>query len=105
MLAQFSIYPLGHTRHLSKDIARVVEILKATGLHFQLGPLSTSVEGDWNEVFQAIHKCHEEMATQHDRVITTIVVDDNRIAPHSLEEMVNSVNKELSHPHDQDIEC
>ena len=43
MLAEFSIYPLGGTRHLSKDIAQVVQTLGETGLHFELGPLSTAV--------------------------------------------------------------
>ena len=38
MLAEFSIYPLGGTRHLSKDIAHVVETLGETGLHFETRP-------------------------------------------------------------------
>jgi uncharacterized protein (TIGR00106 family) len=95
MLAEFSIYPLGGTRHLSKEIARVVETLGDTGLHFELGPLSTAIEGDWDQVLKAIRLCHEKMVEEHDRVITTITIDQCKSGQHRLAEMVESVKRQL----------
>jgi uncharacterized protein (TIGR00106 family) len=104
MVAQFSIYPLGHT-HLSKDIAEVVQELRAEGLHFQLGPLSTAVEGDWEQVLNAIHRCHRHLVEKHKRVITTIVIDDS-LDGHNLQEMVAAVEGELvAHKKKADAEC
>jgi uncharacterized protein (TIGR00106 family) len=106
MLAEFSIYPLGGTRHLSKDIAHVVQTLGETGLHFELGPLSTAIEGDWDEVLQAIQKCHRKMVEAHDRVITTITIDECRSGQHRLVEMVDSVKRELAgQKKDAQIKC
>jgi uncharacterized protein YqgV (UPF0045/DUF77 family) len=45
MLAEFSIYPL-QTEHMSKDVAKVIETLESSGVHYHLGPMSTTVEGN-----------------------------------------------------------
>jgi uncharacterized protein (TIGR00106 family) len=94
MLVQFSIYPM-QAEHLSKDLARVIESLEATGLDYRLGPMSTAVEGDWDRVLAAIRRCHEAVAQSHDRVITTIVIDERKHQPHHLAEMVASVEQQL----------
>jgi len=94
MLVQFSIYPM-QSEHLSKDIARVIETLEATGLDYRLGPMSTAVEGDWDQVLAAIRSCHEAVARNHDRVITTVVIDDRKHQPHHLADMIASVEQQL----------
>jgi uncharacterized protein (TIGR00106 family) len=94
MLVQFSIYPL-QTGHLSKDIAQVVEILEAAGLDYRLGPLSTSVEGEWDQVLPAIRRCHEAVAQNHARVLTTIMIDDRGQQSHHLTEVISRVERQL----------
>ncbi len=94
MLAEFSINPM-HTEHMSKDVARVIATLQATGLEYRLGPMGTCVEGDPEQVLAAIHRCHQAVAANHDRVITTIVIDDRRNQAHHLSDMVASVEQQL----------
>jgi uncharacterized protein (TIGR00106 family) len=94
MLVQFSIYPI-QTEHMSKDVARVIETLESTGLEYSLGPMSTAVEGSWDDVLAAIRRCHEAVAKDHGRVITTIVIDDRKGQPHHLAEMISSVEQQL----------
>jgi uncharacterized protein (TIGR00106 family) len=94
MLAQFSIYPM-QTEHMSKDVATVIETLESTGLDYHLGPMSTAVEGGWEQVLAAIQRCHQAVAKDHARVITTIVIDDRKHQPHHLAEMVSSVEQQL----------
>ncbi len=96
MLAEFSINPM-NTEHMSKDVARVIETLQATGLDYRLGPLGTCVEGDLEQVLAAIRRCHQVVAGNHERVITTIVIDDRRNQPHHLGDMVTSVEQKLPH--------
>ncbi len=96
MLAEFSIYPM-QTEHLSRDVAKVIETLEGTGLHYHLGPMSTAVEGNAEQVLEAIRRCHEVVALSHDRVITTIVIDDRKNQPHHLAEMISSVEQQLGH--------
>jgi uncharacterized protein (TIGR00106 family) len=97
MLAEFSIFPLDET-HLSGDVAKVIEALEGAGLEYRLGPMGTSVEGDWDDVMAAVKTCHEAVAETHSRVITTITIDDRREGEHHLDEMVASVEQSLGHP-------
>lgn len=94
MFAEFSINPM-QTEHMSNDVAKVIATLEQTGLAYRLGPMSTCVEGDWDEVLDAIRRCHEAIARGHERVITTITIDDRRHQPHHLAEMVTSVEQKL----------
>jgi uncharacterized protein (TIGR00106 family) len=94
MLAEFSINPM-NTEHMSRDVARVIETLQAMGLEYRLGPMGTCVEGDLNQVLEAIRRCHQAVTGSHERVITSIVIDDRRNQPHHLGDMVSSVEQQL----------
>lgn len=96
MLAEFSIYPMA-TEHMSRDVAKVIETLESTGLTYHLGPMGTTVEGNWDQVMTAIQRCHHVVALNHDRVVTTIVIDDRKNQPHRLAEMISSVEQKLGH--------
>jgi uncharacterized protein (TIGR00106 family) len=96
MLAEFTIYPT-ECSHMSRDVAKVIEILETASVEYRLGPLATAVEGDWDQVMSAIHSCHRAMLQQHPRVITTITIDDRKDQPHHLDEMVSVVEKQLGH--------
>lgn len=96
MLVEFSIYPL-YAEHMSKDVAKVIETLERAGLPYHLGPMSTAVEGDWDQVMEAIRRCHQMIAMEHERVLTTITIDDRKNQPHHLADMISSVEQRLGH--------
>lgn len=97
MLAEFALFPLGG-EHLSEEVAKAVEELEASGLNFRVGPMGTTVEGDSKVVFDAIHKCYDRIARDHERVIMTITVDGRKSNQHPIAEMVPTVQKKLKHP-------
>ncbi len=92
MLVQLTITPVG-SLHMSREVAKVVQIIKASGLTFQLGPMATCIEGDWDQLFGVIRQCHEAVAKSHERVITSITIDDRKHYHHPLAEMVTSVDQ------------
>ena len=96
MLAEFSIVPTDEL-HMSRDVARVVEVLEGSGVDYRLGPMGTSLEGDWDSVMTAIKACHQAVTNGHGRVITTITIDDRMDSTHRLDEMVWSVEQALGH--------
>lgn len=97
MIVQFSISPMD-TEHLNKDVARAVDTLESTGLEYRLGPTSTAVEGDWGRALAAIRRCHEAVSKNHERVITTIVIDDRKTKPRHRTEMISRVENQLGRP-------
>ena len=92
MIAEFSICPLG-TKHMSKDLARVDEVLRGSGLEYRLGPMGTCIEGD----ISAIRHCHEAVRSKHDRA-TTIVIDDREHEPHHLSDVGACVEEQVGAP-------
>lgn len=96
MLVEFSIIPVDDA-HMSDDVAKVVEVLEESQLPYRLGPMSTSLEGEWDEVMRAIGRCHQVVAADHSRVITTITLDDHRLGGRSLDEAISRVEEHLHH--------
>lgn len=94
MIAEFSINPMDST-HISKDLAFLVEILDVSGLPYRLGPMGTCVEGSWDQVMDAVRRCHLALAARHERVVTNVFMDDRKSHPHALADMVRSVEKHL----------
>ncbi len=95
MLAQFSIFPVGAKESLSKDVAKILDIVDTSGLSYKFTPMSTIVEGDWDEVMALIKKCRDAMRESNNRVYVSIVIDDRAGAEHRLTGKVESVESEL----------
>ena len=94
VLAEFAINPTG-SAHMSKDVAKVIEILEGMNLDYRLGPMGTAVEGGLDQILLAIQQCHAAISANHERVITNIMIDDRREKPHQLDEMVSAVEHHL----------
>lgn len=57
--------------------------------------MGTFVEGEWDDLFRLVKKCHNAVMKKEERAITTISVDDRKGKPNRLEEKVKSVEKRL----------
>jgi len=71
-------------------------ILRESGLKTHLHAYGTNVEGEWDEVFAAIRRCHE---TLHEmgvvRISTSIRVGTRTDKPQTMEDKVRSVEEKL----------
>lgn len=83
MLAQFSIWPLDNP-HMSKDVSEISTILQEAGVKHEVGPMGTVLEGEWDEVMAAIKRCQEELRRKHERVFTSITIDDDATRQQSI---------------------
>lgn len=61
VIVDFTIIPIGVGVSLSSYIALCEQILKDHGLTYELHANGTNVEGEWEEVLDAIHHCHEKL--------------------------------------------
>jgi uncharacterized protein (TIGR00106 family) len=95
MLVEFATFPLDKGPKFSKPIAKVVDLIDKSGLKYQATAMCTLVEGEWDEVFALIKKCHYLLRKDSSRVYTRIVVDDRKDFPNPLNEKVDRVEKVL----------
>lgn len=85
MLAQFSVWPLDNP-HMSNDVSQIAAILDKTRVRYEVGPMGTTMEGDWDDVMSAIKVCQEEVRRQHQRVLTSITIDDDATRQQTIRE-------------------
>lgn len=95
MLVAFSMIPLDKGPHLSEFVARIVRIIDASELDYQLTPMATIVEGEWTPIFRLINKCRKELRKDSVRVSIQISVDDKAGDDNMLYSKVASVRKKL----------
>ena len=96
MLADFSIAPVGKGhKGLGKYVAKITKLIRSSGLPHQLHSMGTLVEGNRDEVFDLIKRCHKAMLKCSDRVYTIIKIDDRKGATGRLKGKVKSVLKHL----------
>jgi uncharacterized protein (TIGR00106 family) len=83
--------PLDKGMHFSKEVAKLSKIIEASGLPNILTPMSTIVEGDWDEVFNLINNCRKELRRDSQRVSIKIWVDDREGVTDALSTKVKKV--------------
>jgi len=95
MLAEFSIVPLDKGVSLSEYVSKVIDLVDESELDYQLTPMGTIVEGDWDEVMGLIKQCHHTMKEHSNRVETKIIIDDRKGAKDRITGKIDSVEKKL----------
>jgi len=97
VLVDVSIVPLGVGLSLSSYIAECEKIFTAAGLHTALHAYGTNVEGEWDDVFGAIRKCHETLhAMGAPRISTNLRLGTRTDREQSLEDKVRSVKDKIT---------
>ncbi|HDI46054.1 MAG TPA: MTH1187 family thiamine-binding protein [Candidatus Omnitrophica bacterium] len=97
IIAEVSIIPVGTgSPSLSSYIARCIKILQGRNIKFQLTPMGTVIEGEWDEVMTAIRQMQEEIFNHGVlRVVTTIKTDERRDKQSSMQGKLNSVKSKI----------
>ncbi|GAB6037190.1 MTH1187 family thiamine-binding protein [Fundidesulfovibrio butyratiphilus] len=76
VVAQLAVFPLDKGgAGLSAYVARVVELIRESGLPFALGPMGTSLEGDFEAVMAVVSRCFAALSRDCDRVYMTLALD------------------------------
>ncbi len=97
VIADISVVPIGVGVSLSKYVAACEKVLEDAGLEIRLHAYGTNIEGEWDDVFAAIKRCHEvvhEMGAP--RVSTVIKVGTRTDRPQTMDDKVRSVESKVS---------
>ncbi len=81
---------------VSKDVAKVIDIIDKAGLPYRLTAMSTIIEGDWEPVMKVINKARLMLRRQgHQRIYIIINIDDRKGAKNRLTGKIESVERQL----------
>ena len=104
MLLAFSVAPSGVPTEGSRPndasvhdaVAAAVKIVRESGLPNQTDSMFTTIEGEWDEVFAAVKKCHEvlhEMGAP--RITSSMRFGTRTDRAQSMEDKIRSVEEKL----------
>jgi uncharacterized protein (TIGR00106 family) len=93
------VVPLGVGVSLSAYVAACETVLQASGLSHALHANGTDIEGEWDEVFAAVKKCHEAVhGLGAPRIFTTIKVGTRIDREQRMADKIRSVRQKLGAP-------
>ena len=96
VIADVCIIPMGVGVSVSKYVARCESILTGAGLKVRLHAYGTNVEGEWDTVFQAVKRCHEEIHGMGAPRISTSIRAGTRVdRDQTMDDKISSVERKL----------
>ena len=92
VIADLCVVPIGVGVSVSEHVAACERVLLAAGLEIRLHAYGTNIEGEWDEVFAAIKRCHEVVhAMGAPRISTTIKLGTRTDREQSMADKIRSV--------------
>jgi uncharacterized protein (TIGR00106 family) len=96
VIVDFTVVPVGTGVSLSEYIAACERVLQGSGLTYELHANGTNVEGEWEDVFAAIRRCHETLhAMGVPRIHTDIKLGTRTDRVQSMADKISSVKGKL----------
>jgi uncharacterized protein (TIGR00106 family) len=96
VIADLSIVPIGVGTSLSRYVAACERVLQEAGLKTKLHAYGTNVEGEWDQVFAALRRCHQvlhEMGVP--RVSTNLRCGTRTDRTQTMDDKTQSVQSKL----------
>lgn len=95
IIAEFAIFPTSEGVSVSKYVKEVINIIESSGLKYETGGMSTTIEApDMDTLFKVIEKCHEavvEMGAK--RIHIDLRVDHRLDVDASIESKLKAIGK------------
>jgi uncharacterized protein (TIGR00106 family) len=96
VIADLCVVPLGVGVSVSEYVVACEKVLKEAGLNTKLHAYGTNIEGEWDEVFAAIKRCHEVVHQMGaPRITTTLKFGTRTDRVQTMEDKVKSVEKKI----------
>ena len=96
-LVQFSIFPVDKGDSLSNYVKDAVKIIAESGLTYKLGPMGTSIEGDWQDIIKVITQCFDQIKKESKRVYMTLSVDYRKDNTNRITGKIASIEEKLGY--------
>jgi len=96
VIVDLCVVPLGVGVSLGKYIAACEKVLAQAGLKTQLHAYGTNIEGEWDQVMDAVRRCHE---TLHEmgapRISSSMRLGTRVDREQTMDDKVRSVREKL----------
>jgi uncharacterized protein (TIGR00106 family) len=96
VLVAFSVTPLGVGESVGEAVAAAVRVVRDSGLPNRTDAMFTTLEGDWDQVMDVVHRAVDAVAAGAPRVSLVLKADIRAGVTGALDAKVESVERHLS---------
>jgi uncharacterized protein (TIGR00106 family) len=75
VLLEFAMAPGGKGESVSEYVARILDVIDRSGVPYQLTPMGTILEGDWDRVMGVVSACFKALQPDCTRISMNLKVD------------------------------
>lgn len=75
VLLEFAMAPGGKGESVSEYVARILDVIDRSGVPYQLTPMGTILEGDWDQVMGVVTACFKALERDCTRIGMNLKVD------------------------------
>jgi len=75
VLLEFAMSPQGEGQSLSAHVARILDVIDKSGVPYQLTPMGTILEGEWEDVMGVVTACFQALQSDCARIGMNLKVD------------------------------
>ncbi|HSV89417.1 MAG TPA: MTH1187 family thiamine-binding protein [Bacteroidales bacterium] len=96
VLLEFSMFPTDKGESVSPYVSRIIKMIRASGLNYQLTPMGTVVEApELAEILELVQKAYQELEPDCQRVYSSLKLDIRKGPVGRLEGKVRSVEEKI----------
>ena len=91
VLLEFAMSPQGKGESLSAQVARILDVIDRSGVPYQLTPMGTILEGEWDDVMAVVTACFRALQADCARIGMNLKMDYRAGTESRLRSKIDSV--------------
>ncbi len=95
VLLEFAMAPGGQGESVSAYVARILDVIDRSGVTYQLTPMGTILEGDWDAVMAVVSNCFRALEPDCARIGMNLKVDYRRGPESRMRSKTEAVERRL----------
>jgi len=95
VLLEFAMTPHGKGLSVAPYVARILDIVDRSGITYQLTPMGTVLEGEWDAVMKVVGDCFRALEPECERIGMNLKMDWRRGAESRVQSKIDAVEREL----------
>ena len=96
VIIDLCVVPVGVGVSVSRHVAACQQVLEDAGLSYSMHAYGTNIEGEWDDVFATVKRCHEVVHQMGaPRISTSIKVGTRIDREQTMDDKIKSVREKL----------
>jgi len=96
VLLEFSMFPTDKGESVSKQVSKVIKMIKESGVSYKLTAMGTIIETEtMEEALAIVQKSYDILSLDSDRIYSSLSIDSRDNTSQRLEGKINSIEDKI----------